>query len=633
MAISVTCPDCEHAFSVRDEYAGKRGKCPRCGGVFRAEPTEPAVGVAMPAALAARSGISLGGASQSNGGFAIDTAAASHPPAPTGRKSGGKAKKKPARGHQASPSMPIWGWITIAVLGVAGFVGGALVYTSRGSEAIAIAERIDDGSEADKTKQKLLDEIGGLQKEIDTLKANLVAAEKAVGSKPKGKDAFGNIEKHVIPGVVKVFPYVNGQPRIDNTASGFLIEVNGKVLVATTYRVCEGAEKIGIKLGTGTEYEAEGIVAAAENQDIVILKPKSEMPGAEPLVMAENVALNRGDTVYAIGNPGRQEFTTSRGVVTRVLAQDKYMEENATFDVAMRRETAANPEYIEHDARIFPGDYGGPLLNANLEVIGMNQLLVTMTLNDQRSIVQTYGAAKRIQHIKAVAAKATDTILPYPPAPKEEKKAEKKDDAKEPPADDGEAKPDDGDTPTDEPKDGDAAATDELTAKIDVLYKECDAFDWKPTSDEQYGKLTEIARRVTEAKLLTDADDGKESADEAADKVLARLNEAKWETTDAEAVNKFAAALEPVQDAGICFVGVVRGVTSLNGASAIIFQMEGSDTLAIVASEKASGIQPGTRGIVLGQFASGDKQKIKNKQDDKEFTAIMVKSKGLVTLQ
>jgi S1-C subfamily serine protease len=540
--------------------------------------------------------------------------------------------------------MPVWGWITLAVIGAAGFVGGGLVYMSRGNEAAAMVKQIDDGGDAEATKQKLLDQIKGLEDDITVLKGELTAAKKAVGSTPKENGPLGEIESKIIPGVVKVIPYVGDQPQ-QNTATGFLIDVGGTTLVATTYRVCEGAGKVALKLPTGTEYDMEGIVAAAERQDIAILKPKSAMPGIKTLTLAENPSLHRGDTVYAIGNPGKQEFTTSRGVITRVLSQDKYLEEEPQFDVAMRRDAAANAQFIEHDARIFPGDYGGPLLNENLEVIGMNQVLVTMRMNDRRTIVQTFGAAEEIKFVKAVAAKATDTIIPYPAAPKKEEKEEKKEDekkedeAKEPPMDDDvkpedDAKPEDGKPEDAKPEDGDETpAADGLAAKIDALYTECEAFDWKPTSNEQYGKLCDVARRVTEAKLLDDDDAQKEAANEAADKVLKRLDEAKWESTEVEEVNKLATALEPAQDAGICFVGVVRGVTTVNGSPAITFQIEGTDTLAVVASEQASEMELNSRGIVLGQFAAAIKQKIEDKGSGKKFTAVLVRSKVLVKLE
>lgn len=35
MSIRVSCPSCSASFKVKDEYAGKRGKCPQCGNPIR----------------------------------------------------------------------------------------------------------------------------------------------------------------------------------------------------------------------------------------------------------------------------------------------------------------------------------------------------------------------------------------------------------------------------------------------------------------------------------------------------------------------------------------------------------------------------------------------------------------------
>ena len=630
MAISVTCPECEHSFSVRDEYAGKRGKCPKYGGAFRAEPAEPAIGVAVSAALAARSGVSLGKSASANGGFALDTAAPV--PAPSGKKAGGAKKRKPA--HGGDTPMPLAAWIALAVIALAGFSGGGFIYMSRGNEAVKIAEAVDDGSEAKKIEQDLRNRIKELEGQIAGLKSSLESAEKSIGAKPKEKTPLGEIEKRIIPGVVKIIPYVNDQPQ-QTTATGFF--VNDKQLIATTYQACEGATKLVIKLHTGTEYEIEGIVAADEKQGIVILKPKSEMPGVQPLKLAESPTLSRGDTVYAIGNPGKQEFTTSRGTITRIITQDQYISEKPMFDVEFTRGSSANTSFIEHDARIFPGDYGGPLLNENLDVIGMNQLLVTMVMNDGRTIVQTFGAAEEIKHVQALANKATDTIIPYPPArPKKSpsgKPEEKKNE--EPKPKDGEAKPDEA---PDAPKNGDGddggkPAASDLAGKIDALHKECDAFAWKPKSKEQYAKLCEVSRRATEALLLEDGDADKEAAGEAVQKVVTSLGEAKWEAGDIELVNTFAAAAKPTEDAGICFVGKVLGAGNFNGSPSLIFHIEGTESAAIVPSEKVNEVPKDTRGIVLGKFASASRPGLKNPDGGSEYSGIIVQSKMLVPLE
>lgn len=653
MAISVTCPDCEHTFSVRDEFAGKRGKCPKCGGVFRAEPAaEPAISVSVSPKLAARSGVALGGSvsASANGGYVVD-APVSSTPAPAGKKSGGK--KKSGRGHQG-PSVPIWGWITIATLGIAAFVGGGMVYMVRGQDAMAEAEKIDDGSKAEKAKEELLDQIKSLEKEIDALKTSLANAEKAVGAKPKEKSPLGEIEKRIIPGVVKVIPYVNGQPRL-NTATGFFLNINGKMLVATTHRVCEGASKLMIKLPTGTEYEVEGMVAAAPNQDIAILKPKGEMPGTNALTLAENVVLSRGDTVYAVGNPGKQEFTTTRGAITRVLDQAKYIGESPKFDVELRRDSGVNASFIEHDSRIFPGDYGGPLLNENLEVIGMNQVLVTMFMNDGRTIVQTFGAAEEIKHVKALADKATDTIIPYPPAakksgkPEEKQPEEKPEEAKPDEEKMPEAKPDDEPADPDEKKEEEKTDDDEkkedekkedeakpadtaLDAKINELYTACDGFEWTPKSDADYGKMADVARYVTEAKLLADDDVKKQAATEAADKVLTRLAEFEWDKTEnIEPLNKYSAAAGPKKDGGMFFAGIVKGQVNFNEKPGLMVQIEGSEKFALVMADKVSEITPGSRWLILGQYETDQTLGFKT-DGGVNGTAVVVRSKVLVTL-
>jgi S1-C subfamily serine protease len=657
MAISVVCPECEHAFSVRDEYAGKRGKCPKCGGVFRAEAAEAAVSVGIPAVLAARSGVSLGGKTSTNGGIAIDAA-----PAPSGKKSDGGGngkKKKTGRSHGSAPPMPIWGWISLATIAIAAFVGGGIVYSSRTGDAMAEAKKIDDGSEAEQTKQKLLDQIKSMDNEINALKTSLANAEKSIGTKPKDKTPLGEIEKRIIPGCVKVIPYIKDQPQ-QTTASGFF--VTEKKLIATTYQICEGADKIVVKLPTGTEYEVEGIVAADEKLDVAILKPKTEMPGIELLTLAQNPVLARGDHVFAIGNPGKLEFTTSRGTITRTLSQDKYVAEKPMFDVEFTRGSSST-SFIEHDARIFPGNYGGPLLNENLEVIGMNQVLVTMVMNDGRTIVQTFGAAKEIKPIAALADKATDTIIPYPPGRKkptkpttpkdeeekkdeEKKDEEKKDDEEKKEDEDGETMPDEEPGDAEEPKeddeskdeesteeDGDAdaeGATDDIAGKIDGLFADCEKFEWTPKKSADYKKLASLAKFVTEAKDLAPGDDQNEAGNAAADKVLEKLKEVEWKD-NVEKLNELATAGKPKKGAGIAVAGTVKGATNFNGSAGLMIQIDGTEKYALVLSEKASEVATGSKYLLLGQYENEQVLNFKS-PDGKAGTAVMVRSKVLVSL-
>jgi hypothetical protein len=270
-----------------------------------------------------------------------------------------------------------------------------------------------------------------------------------------------------------------------------------------------------------------------------------------------------------------------------------------------------------------------------------------MVMNDGRTIVQTFGAAEEIKHVKALADKATDTIIPYPPAskkspkPPEKKDDEKKDDEKkdeEPadPADEGEAKPDD------EPKDpmdegenkddaDDKADTADLAGKIDGLYTECEGFDWTPKSDADYGKLSDIARRVTEAKDLAPGDAQRDAATAAADKVLERLAEIEWKDST-EALNKLAGAVKPKKDAGFFAACTVKGAAPLQGSPALMVQIDGTDKYALVVTEKVADASVGSKWLLVGQFQSEQTPSFKS-GDGSTGTAFLVRSKVLVSLE
>jgi hypothetical protein len=284
----------------------------------------------------------------------------------------------------------------------------------------------------------------------------------------------------------------------------------------------------------------------------------------------------------------------------------------------------------------------------------MNQVLVTMFMNDGRTIVQTFGAAEEIKHVKSLADKATDTIIPYPPAakksgkpeekPTEEKKddaekqddeekkdEEKKDDEKK---DDEEGMPEEksDDESGESEKDGEKEpAAADLAGKIDALFKDCAGFEWTPKSDDNYAKLAEISKLVTQAALLADGDGQKEKASEAAAKVHAELAGVNWDTSTAEALNKFATEAKPSTDSGICFVGVMRQVSEQDGKTAFLFQVEGADFVAIVPTEKAANVPVGTRAVVAGRYAT-DMTQSANDSSGKKFTAVQVVSKAVVTI-
>jgi 2-alkenal reductase len=142
------------------------------------------------------------------------------------------------------------------------------------------------------------------------------------------------------------------------SGSGFIIDEDGHVI--TNAHVVAGAEKLSVTLADGTEVPAT-VVGSDELLDVAVLKldlaAGQSVPGVE--TFGDSSALRPGDQVVAIGNAlGEFPNTVSEGTV------------NAT-DRSFPSEGGLTT-WIQHDAEIWHGNSGGPLLNLRGEVVGVN---------------------------------------------------------------------------------------------------------------------------------------------------------------------------------------------------------------------------------------------------------------------
>lgn len=144
--------------------------------------------------------------------------------------------------------------------------------------------------------------------------------------------------------------------------TGIVLTADGEVL--TNYHVVEGATAIQVTVAsTGATYTAE-VVGHSANADVALL----QLDGASGLSTAtiddDTVAV--GDTVTAVGNAGGTgTLTAADGTVT---ALDASITTAAEGSIAGEQLTGL----IETDADVVPGDSGGPLLDAEGEVIGID---------------------------------------------------------------------------------------------------------------------------------------------------------------------------------------------------------------------------------------------------------------------
>jgi S1-C subfamily serine protease len=166
-------------------------------------------------------------------------------------------------------------------------------------------------------------------------------------------------------GVVQVLAttVVSGNPFFGSQesralGSGFVIDKSGHVV--TNYHVVAGASKVEISF-SGNDQMPARVIGTDPSTDVAVLRIKGAQGRAlTPLELGDSAGVRVGDAVVAIGNPFGLERTVTAGIVSAL----------------QRQITAPNgfaiDEAIQTDAAINHGNSGGPLLNADGRVIGVN---------------------------------------------------------------------------------------------------------------------------------------------------------------------------------------------------------------------------------------------------------------------
>ncbi|MDP1835342.1 MAG: Do family serine endopeptidase [Chlamydiales bacterium] len=151
-----------------------------------------------------------------------------------------------------------------------------------------------------------------------------------------------------------------GQPPRVSQGSGFLVSSDG--LMMTNSHVVRDAQEIRVRLTDGRDLEAK-LIGHDPNTDVAIIKvDATDLPF---LTFGTSSDLEVGQWAIAVGNPlGLQESLTV-GVISA--------KGRANLDVADLE------DFIQTDAAINRGNSGGPLLNIDGEVIGINTAIASST--------------------------------------------------------------------------------------------------------------------------------------------------------------------------------------------------------------------------------------------------------------
>lgn len=142
--------------------------------------------------------------------------------------------------------------------------------------------------------------------------------------------------------------------------SGFIIDSDG--YIATNYHVVDGASEVLVTLTSGEEVTAS-VVGTDPRTDLALIKINNggDLPA---LALGDSDRARVGDWVLAIGNPFGLGGSATAGIIS-----------------ARGRDIRSGPydDFLQIDAPINSGNSGGPVFNAQGQVIGINTAIISPT--------------------------------------------------------------------------------------------------------------------------------------------------------------------------------------------------------------------------------------------------------------
>jgi putative serine protease PepD len=171
------------------------------------------------------------------------------------------------------------------------------------------------------------------------------------------KDSSASVVEITVGSAGEASPFGGGGGTQQAQGSGFVYDTEGHVI--TNQHVVDGAETVTVTFANGKEYSAR-VVGGDPSTDIAVIDVDAPASELKPLRLADSSAVEVGDGVVAIGSPYGLEQTVTAGIVSAVNRQITSPNSFAIDDA------------IQTDAAINHGNSGGPLLDMDGDVVGVN---------------------------------------------------------------------------------------------------------------------------------------------------------------------------------------------------------------------------------------------------------------------
>ncbi len=161
------------------------------------------------------------------------------------------------------------------------------------------------------------------------------------------------------------------QIKAESAGSGVIISPEGYAV--TNHHVAMNAEHIVCTLSDKREVEAK-LIGSDPLADISVIKLIS--PDGKPFPTAsfgDSSTLEVGDRVFAMGCPFAISQSVTMGIVsnTEMMMPDEFSDSEFTLD---GEDVGSIVKWIGHDALIEPGNSGGPLVNKDGQIVGINEI-------------------------------------------------------------------------------------------------------------------------------------------------------------------------------------------------------------------------------------------------------------------